>query len=51
MLEVYAEAVRDRVEDEVRSGLGKDRLQALRAEGRSLSLEDAVSEALAALSR
>jgi predicted ATPase/class 3 adenylate cyclase len=50
-LEVYAEAVRARVEDELRSGLGEDRLEALRAEGRSLSMEDAVSQALAGLDR
>jgi predicted ATPase len=49
ILEVYAEAVRVRVEGELRSRLGEDRLEALRAEGRSLSMEDAVSEALAAV--
>ena len=48
-LEVYAEAVQDRVADELRSRLGEDRLEALRAEGRLLSVEDAVSEAFAAL--
>ena len=49
MLEVYAEAVRARVEGELRFRLGEDRLQALRTEGRSLSMEDAVSDALAAV--
>jgi predicted ATPase/class 3 adenylate cyclase len=48
-LEVYAETVRTRVEGDLRSRLGEDRLEALRAEGRSLSMEDAVSEALAAV--
>jgi predicted ATPase len=48
-LEVYAEVVQARVEGDLRSRLGKDRLEALRAEGRSLSMEDAVSEALAAV--
>jgi predicted ATPase/class 3 adenylate cyclase len=47
--EVYAEAVRAQVEHELRSRLGEDRLEALRARGRSLSMEVAVSEALAAL--
>jgi hypothetical protein len=49
MLEAYAEAVRARVEGELRFRLGEDRLQALRTEGRSLSMEDAVSDALAAV--
>jgi hypothetical protein len=48
-LESYAEAARAHAETELRSRLGEDRLDALRAEGRSLSIEDAVSEALAAL--
>ncbi|HMI99863.1 MAG TPA: adenylate/guanylate cyclase domain-containing protein [Gaiellaceae bacterium] len=47
--EVYAEAVRVQVEQELPSRLGEDRLEALRGEGRSLSMEAAVSEALAAL--
>jgi predicted ATPase len=47
--EVYAEAVRVQVEADLRSRLGEDRLEALRAEGRVLSIEAAVSEALAAL--
>jgi predicted ATPase/class 3 adenylate cyclase len=47
--EVYAEAARARVEQELRSRLGEDRLEALYVEGRSLSMEAAVSEALAAL--
>jgi predicted ATPase/class 3 adenylate cyclase len=50
-LETYAQAVGDQVEQELRSRLGEDRLEALRAEGRSLSMEDAVSEAFAALDR
>ena len=48
-LEGYAEAVRAQVESDLRSRLGEDRLEALRAEGGSLSMEAAVSEALAAL--
>ncbi|MEK6274810.1 MAG: adenylate/guanylate cyclase domain-containing protein [Actinomycetota bacterium] len=48
-LEPYAETARAQVERALRSHLGDDRLDALRAEGRSLSIEDAVSEALAAL--
>ena len=47
--EVYAEAARAQVEQELRFRLGEDRLGALRAEGRSLSIEAAVAEALAAL--
>jgi hypothetical protein len=47
--EVYAEAARAQVEHELRSRLGEDRLEALRVDGRSLSMEAAVSEALAAL--
>jgi tetratricopeptide (TPR) repeat protein len=50
-LETYAQAVGDQVEQDLRSRLGEDRLEALRAEGRSLSMEDAVSEAFAALDR
>src|SRR6266487_3283480 len=48
-LESYAEAARAVLEADLRSRLGEDRLEALRAEGRSLSIEAAVSEALAAL--
>ena len=48
-LEVYAEAVRARVEDDLRSRLGEDRLEAVRAEGGALTVDAAVSEALAAL--
>jgi tetratricopeptide (TPR) repeat protein len=48
-LERYAEAVRDQVESDLQSRLGEERLEALRVEGRSLSIEAAVSEALAAL--
>jgi predicted ATPase/class 3 adenylate cyclase len=48
-LEIYAEAARVQVEAEIRSRLGEDRLEALRAEGRSLPMEAAVSEALPAL--
>ena len=48
-LERYAEAARAEVEAELRSRLGDERLEALRAEGRSLSMEAAVSEALATL--
>jgi predicted ATPase/class 3 adenylate cyclase len=47
--EVYAEAARAQVERELSSRLGEDRLAALRAEGRALSIEAAVSEALASL--
>jgi predicted ATPase/Flp pilus assembly protein TadD len=47
--EPYAEAARAQVERELRSRLGDDRLEALRAEGRSLSMEAVVSEALAGL--
>jgi predicted ATPase/class 3 adenylate cyclase len=48
-LEPYAEIARAQVERDLRSRLGEDRLEALRAEGRSLSIDVAVSEALAAL--
>ena len=48
-LERYAEAVRGQLESDLRSSLGEERLEALRVEGRSLSVEAAVSEALAAL--
>jgi len=48
-LETYAQAVRDQAVRELRSLLGEDRLDALRANGRSLSMEAAVSEAVAAL--
>jgi tetratricopeptide (TPR) repeat protein len=47
--EVYAEAARAEVEDALRSRLGENRLETLRAEGSSLSMEAAVSEALPAL--
>ena len=47
--EIYAEAARAQVEHELRSRLGEDRHDALRAEGGSSSMEAAVSEALAAL--
>ena len=50
-LETYAQAVGDQVEQDLRSRLGEDRLEVLRAEGRLLSMEDAVSEALLALDR
>ena len=50
-LETYAQAVGDQLEQDLRSRLGEDRLEALRAEGRLLSMEDAVSEALLALDR
>ena len=48
-LERYAEAVRGQVESDLQSRFGEERLEALRVEGRSLSIEAAVSEALAAL--
>jgi predicted ATPase/class 3 adenylate cyclase len=48
-LEDYAGAARAQVEHDLRSRLGEDRLEALRAEGRALSFEAVVSEALAAL--
>jgi len=48
-LEDYAEAARAQVEHDLRSRLGEDRLETLCAEGRALSLETVVSEALAAL--
>ena len=48
-LEAYGEGVRAQVERDLRSRLGDARLETLRAEGRSLSMEAAVSEALAAL--
>jgi predicted ATPase/class 3 adenylate cyclase len=47
--EAYADAVRAQVERDLSSRLGEDRLAALRAEGGFLSMEAAVSEALAAL--
>jgi predicted ATPase/class 3 adenylate cyclase len=43
--EVYAEDVRTRVEQDLRSRLGQDRFDALRAEGRSQTIEEAVGEA------
>ena len=45
IFELYAERERERVERELRSDLGPDRLDALRAEGRSLSIDHAVAEA------
>jgi tetratricopeptide (TPR) repeat protein len=46
IFEIYAERERERVEGELRSHLGPDRLDALRAEGRSLPIDHAVAEAL-----
>ena len=46
IFELYAERERERVERELRSHFGPDRLDALRGEGRSLSIEQAVAEAL-----
>jgi predicted ATPase/class 3 adenylate cyclase len=48
-LENYAEAARAQAERELRSRLGEERLEALLAEGRSFSIEEAVSGALTAL--
>jgi predicted ATPase/class 3 adenylate cyclase len=48
-LEHYAEAVRGQVESDLCACLGEERLEALRVEGRSFSIDAAVSEALAAL--
>ena len=45
-LEAYAEAVRAQLERDLRARLGEERLEGLRAEGRSLSMAAAVSEAL-----
>jgi predicted ATPase/class 3 adenylate cyclase len=44
--EIYAERVRTELEQELRSRLGDEQLEALRTEGRALSIEDAVSAAL-----
>ena len=44
--EPYADRVRLKLEEDLRTGIGADRLDALRAEGRSLSIEQAVAEAL-----
>ncbi len=44
--EAYADRVRAKLEDDLRAGLGDDRLDALRAEGRALSIDAAVSEAM-----
>jgi predicted ATPase/class 3 adenylate cyclase len=44
--ELYAERERERVERELRSHFGPDRLDALRGEGGSLSIDHAVAEAL-----
>jgi non-specific serine/threonine protein kinase len=46
IFELYAERERERVERELRARLGSDAFDALRAEGRSLSIEQAVAEAL-----
>jgi predicted ATPase/class 3 adenylate cyclase len=46
IFEVYAERERERVDRELRARLGADGFDALRAEGRSLSIEQAVAEAL-----
>jgi predicted ATPase/class 3 adenylate cyclase len=43
--EAYAEDVRTRVEEDLRSHLGRDRFETLRAQGRSQTIEDAVGEA------
>jgi tetratricopeptide (TPR) repeat protein len=43
--EVYAEDVRTRLERDLRARLGQDRFDALRAEGRSQTIEEAVGEA------
>jgi predicted ATPase len=43
--EVYAEEVRTGVEQDLRSRLGQDRFDALRAEGHSQTIEEAVGEA------
>jgi predicted ATPase/class 3 adenylate cyclase len=45
IFEAYAEDVRTRLEQDVRSRLGQDRFDALRAEGRSQTIEEAVGEA------
>jgi predicted ATPase/class 3 adenylate cyclase len=46
IFELYAERERERVERELRARLGPDGFDALRAEGRSLSIDQAVAEAL-----
>jgi predicted ATPase/class 3 adenylate cyclase len=46
IFEIYAERERERVERELRARLGPDAFDALRAEGRSHSIEQAVAEAL-----
>jgi tetratricopeptide (TPR) repeat protein len=46
IFELYADRERERVERELRARLGPDGLDALRAEDRSLSIEQAVAEAL-----
>jgi predicted ATPase/class 3 adenylate cyclase len=46
IFEMYAERERERVERELRARVGPDRFDALREEGRSLSIEQAVGEAL-----
>ena len=47
--EAYADRVRVKLEEDLRAGLGDDRLDALRAEGRALSIDAAVSEAMSPL--
>jgi predicted ATPase/class 3 adenylate cyclase len=46
IFEIYAERERERVERQLRARLGPDGFDALRAEGRSRSIEQAVAEAL-----
>jgi tetratricopeptide (TPR) repeat protein len=46
LFEIYAERERERVERELRARLGPDGFNSLHAEGRSLSIEQAVAEAL-----
>jgi predicted ATPase/class 3 adenylate cyclase len=48
-LETYAQRAREQAGDGIRSRLGEDCFEALHANGRSLSMEAAVSEALAVL--
>ena len=46
IFEIYAESEREGVERDLRARLGRDGFDALRAEGRSLSIDQAVAEAL-----
>jgi predicted ATPase/class 3 adenylate cyclase len=46
IFEIYAESEREGVERDLRARLGPDGFDALRAEGRSLSIDQAVAEAL-----